>query len=183
MFDIISTQQRFEKVIDFFKQEIATIRTDRATPDLLSGIKVDAYQTLTPLNQLANITITSNQNLLIQPWDQNIVKNIEKAISTSDLGLTPIIDGKQIRITLPSLTEERRQELKKILQQKSEKAKISLRVIREEINKKLKQNKKEGEITEDDYFKLQKKLQKMIDEYNQKIYQLSEKKDEDLTLD
>lgn len=153
------------KVIEALKKELKRVRTGRASLSLLDGIKVDYYGTLTPLNQLATLAAPESRLITIQPWDTTVIKEIEKAILKSDLGLTPSSDGKIIRIAIPPLTEQRRKELVKVVHKISEEYKVSVRNLRREANELIKEIKKDGKISEDDAFKSQEKIQKITDEH------------------
>ncbi len=146
-------------------KELNRIRTGRASVSLIDGLKVDYYGTITPLNQIATLSVPESRLITIQPWDTNIIGDIEKAIQKSDLGLNPMNDGKIIRISIPSLSEERRKELVKVAGKIVEDCKISLRNHRRNINENLKNMKKEKEISEDDYFRKHDEVQKTTDEY------------------
>ena len=161
---IQSKQEEFDKAIEFFKKDISNLRTGRANPGMLDGIQAEAYGVKTPLNGLASITISDAKTIQVSPWDKNVIKDIEKAILKSDLGLTPSNDGKIIRIAIPPLTEERRKELVKVVHKKCEDYKVSIRNIRRDANDLLKSMKKDGEISEDDAFKAQDQVQKITDE-------------------
>ncbi len=179
--DIIEeTKKEFDKTINFFEEDIATIRTGRANPSLVEKIVVDSYGSKMPLNQLASISTMGPRTLAIQPWDQSIVSEIEKALSQSDLGGSPVVDGNIIRVTLPSLTEEYRKKLLKLLGDKAEAAKISLRKSREEAWRKIQDNFKKGEIREDDKFKGRDGLQELIDDYSQKVEETYKRKEEEI---
>jgi len=153
------------KVIEALKKELKRVRTGRASLSLLDGIKVDYYGTLTPLNQLATLAVPESRQITIQPWDTTVIKEIEKAVLRSDLGLTPSSDGKIIRIAIPPLTEQRRKELVKIVHKISEEYKVSVRNLRRDANELIKDIKKDGKITEDEAFKSQEKVQKITDEH------------------
>jgi ribosome recycling factor len=153
------------KVIEALKKELKRVRTGRASLSLLDGIKVDYYGTLTPLNQLATLAAPESRLITIQPWDTAVIKEIEKAVLKSDLGLTPSSDGKIVRIAIPPLTEQRRKELVKIVHKISEEYKVSVRNLRRDANELIKEIKKEGKISEDDAFKSQEKVQKITDEH------------------
>jgi len=158
------TEERMGKSIAALKNEFKRIRTGRASQALLDGLKVDYYGTLTPINQMASIAVPESRLITIQPWDVTVINNIEKAILKSDLGLTPGNDGKIIRIAIPPLTEERRKELVKIVGKMSEDYKVAIRNIRRDSNELLKGLKKDGDISEDDAFKAQDRVQKITDE-------------------
>ena len=162
-------KRRMAKSVEKFKEEIARIRTGRASVALLDGIKVDYYGTEMPLNQMATISVADARLIVIQPWDVSAIGAIEKAIQRSELGLNPVNDGKVIRIAVPPLTEERRKELVKMVRKIAEEARVAVRNIRRDILDDLKELKKEGEISEDDFFRAQEQLQKITDEYIGKI--------------
>ena len=153
------------KVIEALKKELKRVRTGRASLSLLDGIKVDYYGTLTPLNQIATLAAPESRLITIQPWDTTVIKEVEKAILKSDLGLTPSSDGKIIRIAIPPLTEQRRKELVKVVHKISEEYKVSVRNLRRDANELIKDIKKDGKISEDDAFKSQEKIQKITDEH------------------
>lgn len=160
-------RQRMVKTIDALEKEFKKIRTGRASLALFEDIKVDYYGTPTPLKQMASLSVPESRLVIIQPWDQTVIGLIEKEILKSELGLTPMNDGKVIRIAIPPLTEERRKELVKIIRRIEEEYKISIRSIRRETNEFLKSMKKDGDISEDDFFKAQTHIQKITDEYIQ----------------
>lgn len=159
------TKKNMGKKIDTLKQDLTKMRTGRASLSILDGIKVDYYGTSTPLNQVATLAIPEARLITIQPWDSTVIGDIEKAILKSELGLTPMNDGKLIRISIPPLTEDRRKELVKVVRKTVESYKVAIRTIRRESNEDLKGLKKEGEISEDEAFKAQEKVQKITDEY------------------
>jgi ribosome recycling factor len=170
----------FESAIEHFSVEMAKIRTGRAHPGLVENLSVDYYGTRTPLRQIASISIPEARQILISPWDKGSLVLIEAAIRESDLGLNPGNDGVALRITLPALTEETRKSLVKSLNQRAEEARIAVRNIREEIWKDIQDFEKEGTISEDDKFAGKDELQKVIDEYNQKLEVLRKKKEEEV---
>lgn len=170
----------FEKAISHLKGELNSIRTGRANPTLVENIIVNYYGTKTPLQQLANISVPDTRYIIIQPWDKNTIKDIEKSINASDLGLNPINEGNIIRIVIPALTEERRKDLSKVVHQKIEETRVSIRNIREEVWRTIKDKKTSSEITEDDMFQQQKELQKVIDEYNEKIKTMGDEKEKEI---
>jgi ribosome recycling factor len=159
------TQENMEKAIAALKKELKRVRTGRASLSLLDGIKVDYYGTLTPINQLATLAVPESRLITIQPWDATVIKEIEKAILRSDLGLTPSSDGKIVRIAIPPLTEQRRKELVKVVHKICEEYKVSVRNIRRDSNEMVKELKKDGEISEDNAFTSQEKIQKITDDY------------------
>lgn len=177
---IKKTKDGFEKVVKHFETDISGIRTGRATPSLVENITVDSYGTKMPLSQLASINVPGTRILTIQPWDRTIIPSIEKAISQSNLGVGCSVDQDLIRISLPPLTEEFRRNFIKILNDKNEEAKVSLRRIREDSWKEMQDRFRSGEIREDDKFKGKDDLQKAIDEYSRKIDELSDRKNKEI---
>ncbi|OGW44973.1 MAG: ribosome recycling factor [Nitrospirae bacterium RBG_13_41_22] len=159
------TTERMSRTIEALKKEFASIRTGRASLALLDGIMVNYYDTPTPLQQLVSLSIPESRQIAIQPWDQKIIPDIEKAILKSDLGLTPMNDGKMIRINIPPLTEERRKQLVKAVRKKAEEAKVAIRNIRRDSNEELKKLEKEKHLSEDIVKKSQDEIQKITDSY------------------
>jgi ribosome recycling factor len=168
------------KSIEALNNEFKRVRTGRASLSILDPIRVDYYGTLTPLNQMASLSVPESRLIMIQPWDVSVIKDIEKAILKSDLGLTPSNDGKIIRITIPPLTEERRKQLVRSIQKKSEEFKIAVRNIRRDSNELLKSLKKDGEISEDDAFRAQDQVQKITDEHIQLIDDVCSEKEKEI---
>jgi len=159
------TRERMDKSITALKSELNRVRTGRASLSLLDGIRADYYDQPTLLNQMATLAVPESRLITIQPWDVSIIKEIEKAILKSDLGLTPTNDGKIVRIAIPPLTEERRKELVKVVHKMTEDSKVGVRNIRRDSNDLLKGLKKDGDISEDDAFRAQENVQKITDEY------------------
>ena len=174
------TKDNMGKSIDALKNEFNRVRTGRASLTILDGIRVDYYGTLTPLNQMATLSVPESRLITIQPWDVSVIKEIEKAILKSDLGLTPSNDGKIIRISIPPLTEERRKELVKVINKISEDHKIAVRNIRRDSNELLKGLKKDGDISEDDAFKAQDQVQKITDEHIKLIDDVNKDKEKEI---
>jgi len=174
------TRESMEKSIDSLKNDLTKIRTGRASLSILDNIRVDYYGTTTPLKQMASLSVPESRLITIQPWDVSIIREIEKAILKSDLGLTPSNDGKLIRIAIPPLTEERRKQLVKVVLKKSEEHKIAVRNIRRESNEMLKDLKKDGDIAEDDAFKAQDQIQKITDEYIRLIDEVCKEKEKEI---
>ncbi len=174
------TQERMGKSITALNNEFKRVRTGRASVSLLDGIRVDYYGTQTLLNQMASLSVPESRLIMIQPWDVSVIKDIEKAILKSDLGLTPSNDGKVIRISIPPLTEERRKEIVKIVQKMSEEHKVAIRNIRRDSNELLKGLKKDGDISEDDAFKAQEQVQKITDEHIKLIDDIYKKKEKEI---
>jgi ribosome recycling factor len=168
------------KTITSLKNELKRVRTGRANLSLLDGIRVDYYGTLTPINQMASLSVPESRLITIQPWDVSVIKEIEKALLKSDLGLTPSSDGKIIRITIPPLTEERRKQLAKTVHKACEDHKIAIRNIRRDANEMLKTLKKDGDIAEDDAFKGQDQVQKITDEFIAKIDEIYKEKEKEI---
>jgi len=174
------TRERMGKTISALRNELKRIRTGRASLALLDGIRVDYYGTLTPLNQMASLSVPESRLITIQPWDVSVIKDIEKAILKSDLGLTPSSDGKLIRIAIPPLTEERRKELVKVVNKICEEHKVALRNIRRDSNDLLKGFKKDGDISEDDAFKAQDQVQKITDDHIQQVDDIYKDKEKEI---
>jgi ribosome recycling factor len=162
-------EDRMKKALESLHREFATVRTGRPSPALLEHIKVDYYGVPTPIPHLATISVPEPNLMVIQPYDKNVIKDIEKAILASDLGLTPSNDGNLIRLTFPPLTEERRQELVKVVRQMAEEARIAVRNIRRETNDEFKKMKNNSEISEDEYHLYLEEVQKLTDKYIEEI--------------
>ncbi|MEA1900090.1 MAG: ribosome recycling factor [Thermodesulfobacteriota bacterium] len=158
------TKENMGKSIAALKKDLNKVRTGRASLSLLDGIFVNYYGTRTPINQMASLSVPESRLIIIQPWDVSVIKEIEKAIFKSDLGLTPSNDGKIIRISIPALTEERRKELVKIVRKICEDYKVAVRNIRRDSNELIKGLKTDGDISEDDAFKAHDQIQKITDE-------------------
>ena len=173
-------KKRMGKSVSAFQNEIAKVRTGRASVALVDSIKVDYYGTTMPLNQMATITVADARLIVIQPWDPSAISAIEKAIQRSDLGLSPTNDGKVIRLAVPPLTEERRKELVKLVRKMAEEARVAIRNIRRDVLDDFKELKKEGEISEDDFYRAQDQLQKITDEHIEKIDKILEAKEKDI---
>ncbi len=167
--DMEAFQDRMEKTIQNLEEEFNTIRVGRANPHILDKITVDYYGTPTPLQQVGNISVPEARMLLIQPWDSSLIKEIEKAIQASDVGINPSNDGKVIRLVFPELTEEKRKEESKEVKKKGEQAKVAIRNIRRDAMDLFKKQRKDNAITEDDQKDLEESLQKMTDEYIKKV--------------
>ncbi len=173
-------RQRMDKSVEAFRNEIAKIRTGKATTALLDGIKVDYYGTLTPLNQVGNVSVMDVHTISITPWDKSMVLVIDKAILASDLGLNPISDGTNLKIPIPALTEERRRELVKIVKKFGEDAKVALRNVRRDTNDHLKKVEKNKELTEDQLKEAEKETQKLTDEHIAKIEDIIKHKEKEI---
>jgi ribosome recycling factor len=173
-------KERMGKALEALKREYGRLRTGRASIALLDGIRVSYYDTPTPLNQMASLAIPEPRLIVIQPWDKTALGDIEKAILKSELGLTPMNDGKVIRIAIPPLTEERRKELVKVARKMAEENKVAIRNIRRDANEMLKDLKKEKEITEDHLYRSQEDVQKVTDEFISKVDELCAAKENEI---
>ncbi len=173
-------ESRMKKAIEVIKKDMASVRTGRAHPAILEDIKVDYYGTPVPINQIATISAPEARLLVIQPWDKSALKEIEKAILRSPLGLTPQNDGNVIRVSIPPLTEERRKELIRLVRKKAEEGRITIRNIRRDVMEELKEKKENGEIPEDDYFRLSKEVQEITDKYIEKVEEILKLKEEEI---
>ena len=180
MFDDKSYNQKMDKTFNIFINELTSLRTGRANSSMLDLIKVDVYGQKMPINQLGSITIPEARTINIQVWDLNNVKLIDAAIQKSELGLNPQIDGQLIRLPVPNLSEERRNELKKIIKTTGEKCKVSIRNIRREANDQLKSLLKSKEIGEDDEKKYEKIIQAFTDDHIKKIDQKVDIKEKEI---
>ncbi len=172
--------ERMSGALEALKRDFASIRTSRASLALLDDIMVNYYGTSTPLQQLASLSIPDSRQISIQPWDQKIIPEIEKAIMKSDLGITPVNDGRIIRIHIPSLTEERRKQLVKIVKKKAEEAKVAIRNIRRDINEELKKLEKENYLSEDDLKRSQDEIQKTTDIHIAKVDEILAHKEKEI---
>lgn len=177
---IFEMAEKMEKSVDSFKNELSKIRTGRASISLLDGIHVDAYGSSLPINQVGTLTIPESRMIAIQPWDVQMVPAIEKAILKSDIGLTPMSDGKVIRLNIPQLTEERRRDLVKQVKKIAEEFRVAVRNIRREAIDILKKQKKDKEISEDDLFKLQDEAQTETDSYIKQIDEATASKEKEV---
>ncbi len=173
-------RQKMNKAVDALKKDFLKIRTGRASTALLDGIKVDCYDTQMPIDQVATISAPESRLITIQPWDQTIIGSVEKSILKSELGLTPMNDGKIIRISIPPLTEERRKELAKLARKMAEENKISIRNFRREANEMLKELKAEKEISEDELYRSQDDVQKITDEFIKKVDETTAQKEQEI---
>ncbi|MEN8782315.1 MAG: ribosome recycling factor [Desulfobacterales bacterium] len=174
------TRENMGKSVDDLKREFKRVRTGRASLSILDGIRVNYYGTPTPLNQMATLAVPESRLITIQPWDVSGIKEIEKAILKSDLGLTPSSDGKIVRIAIPPLTEERRKGLVRVINKVSEEHKVAVRNIRRDANEMLKDLKKEGDISEDEAFKAQDQVQKITDDHINLVDQITKEKEKEI---
>ena len=171
---------RMTAALDTLGRELASVRTGRASTSLLDGLRVDYYGTPTPINQMASISVPDARTLVIQPWEANQLKAIEKAIMASDLGLTPQNDGKVIRLAMPSPTEERRKQLAKSVHKIAEESRIAIRNIRREANDKLKGMARDKKVSEDDERRGHDQIQKTTDKFIAKVDELLKKKEQEI---
>ena len=174
------TRDRMGKTVEALKHELNRVRTGRASLSLLDGIRVDYYGTPTALHQMASLSIPESRLILIQPWDTSVIKEIEKALLKSDLGLTPSSDGKVVRIAIPPLTEDRRKQLVKVVYKMSEDHKVAVRNIRRDGNEMLKSLKKDGDISEDAAFKAQDEIQRITDDFVKRIDEIIKTKEKEI---
>lgn len=174
------TIERMHGALDALKKDLGSIRTGRASLALMDGMTVDYYGTPTPLQQLASLSVPESRQIAIQPWESKIIPDIEKAILKSDLGLTPMNDGKVIRITIPVLTEERRKQLVKVVRKRAEEAKVAVRNIRRESNEELKKFEKDKHLSEDDVKKEQEEIQKITDSNIKKVDEILGHKEKEI---
>lgn len=172
---------RFEKAIDHLQHEVATLRTGRATPAIVEDIPVESYGTKQPLKAVASITVADAKTITVDPWDKGLIQAVESAIRQSPLGINPVNDGKVIRLPLPDLTTERRQELIKVLHGKLEEARIAVRKTREDIRNDIDAKVKDKSISEDEKFTYQEEVEKIVKEYNQRIKEIGEAKEKEIT--
>ena len=173
-------ESRMKKAVEATRSDFNTMRTGRASPALLDRVQVDYYGAPTPLNQVASVTVPDSQMIMIQPWDKASLEAIEKAIQSSDLGLNPSNDGQVIRLAIPSLTEERRVELQKIVRHMAEEGRVAIRNIRRDANDHFKSSEKEHEISEDDKRRSQDEIQGVTDRHIAEIDHMLETKEKDL---
>ena len=174
------TEERMKKAVEAMRKELASIRTGKATTSLLDGIRVDYYGTMTPLSQVANISVPDVRLLVIQPWEKKLIPEIVKAIQKSDLGLNPQSDPNVIRLPIPPLTEERRKDLVKLVKKVVEEGKVAVRNIRRDSNDALKKAEKDKEISEDESRKGQQRVQEITDEHIEKTEEMLKKKEQEI---
>lgn len=177
---ISNAEKRMEKAVESISKRFSSVRTGRASPSLLDGIKVDYYGTKTPINQMATISVPEPRLIVIQPWDKTAVKEIEKAIVESNIGLNPAVDKNVIRLVIPELTEERREELVRHIHNLAEEGRVAIRNIRREANSGIRKLEKEKEISEDDRYFYEDEIQEITDNYIEEIDELLEEKEEEI---
>ncbi len=171
---------KMDKTLNVYSEDLQAVRAGRANPSILDKIMVDYYGVPTPIPQLGNVSVPEARTLLIQPWDMGVVKEVEKAILKSELGINPNNDGKTIRLTFPPLTEERRKELVKDIHKRAEEAKVAIRSIRRDAIESYKTQKKNSEITEDDLKEIEKDIQNLTDQYSKEIDTILAKKEKEI---
>lgn len=173
--------EKMDKTIDALMSQYASVRAGRANAGVIDHIRVDYYGVPTPISQIGSVSTPDPRTLVIQPWDKSILKDVEKAIQTSDIGINPQNDGSVIRLAFPQLTEERRRELAKQVRKYSEDGKVAIRNIRRDAMEDFKKMKKNSEITEDDQKNMEKDIQKIVDDYIKKIEDITVKKEKELS--
>ena len=173
-------EQKMKGALSFTQEELSGLRTGRANPKLLDRVSVDYYGTQVPLNQLASFSVPEPRLLVIQPFDRNVVGSIEKAIMSSDLGLTPSNDGNVIRLAFPPLTEERRRELIRMAKERGEEGRVSVRNVRRHAKEALERTEKDHDISEDELKRAEKELQRLTDQYVSEVDRLLERKEQEL---
>ncbi len=178
--ELQNLEERMQKTIDVFSQNLSEIRAGRANPSILNKISVEYYGVQTPINQVAGISVPEARTIVIQPWDSSVLKAIEKAILASDIGLNPNNDGKVIRLNFPELTEERRKDLAKDIRKIAEEARVAVRSIRRDGMESVKTELKNSEITEDQKSDLEDKIQKLTDKYVAEIDKMLENKEKEI---
>lgn len=177
---IKSSEETMKKSISFLRDELATIRAGKANPKLIDKIQVSYYGTMTPINQVANISVPDPRTIVIQPWDSSLIKDVERAILTSELGINPSNDGKIIRLSIPPLTEERRKDLLKVVKKETENSKIAIRNIRRDAIEEFKRQEKVSELTKDDLKKAEEDAQKITDKYIKLIDDIYKEKEKEI---
>lgn len=174
------TKNKMSQAVKAYSKNLATVRAGRANPSLLDSVQVEYYGALTPLNQLASISVPEARLLVVTPFDKSSINDIEKAIQKADLGLTPSNDGNLIRISIPPLTEERRKELVKVVGKYAEEAKVQIRNVRRDANDQLKKDEKNGELTEDESRGFQNDVQTETDKHIKEIDELTKEKEQEI---
>jgi len=175
-------KERMTKAVDHCRQEVSTVRTGRASSNILDLIKVDYYGTMTPLTNMAHVSVPEAQLIVVQPFDPTSLESIERAILSSDVGLTPNNDGNVIRLNIPSLTEERRKEFIKVVHKMIEDGRVSIRNIRRDVNDHLKKMEKDGELSEDNLKRALANVQETTDEFIKELNDLQEMKEKELMM-
>ncbi|HBR80258.1 MAG: Ribosome-recycling factor [Candidatus Uhrbacteria bacterium GW2011_GWE2_45_35] len=177
---ILAHKTSFEAVIDHLHQELNQIRTGRATPALVENLSIEVYGSTMEMKGVASISVLDAKTLIIEPWDKNTLKAIEKAIQESSIGINPVVDGKAVRLSMPAMTEDSRKALAKAMKEKLEEAKVAARSVREKARNEVIEAEKQGEFTEDEKFKLLEELDKLTKEYTDKVEEMGKAKEEEL---
>lgn len=177
---IKNAEKRMKKAIESIKTRFSSVRTGRASPSLLEGIKADYYGSKTPINQMATISVPEPRLIAIQPWDKTAIKEIEKAIVEANIGLNPNVDKNVIRLVIPELTEERRKDLVRHVHNLTEEGRVAIRNIRRDANNAIRKLEKKGEISEDERYFYEDEIQEFTDEYIEEIDELLEEKEEEI---
>jgi len=178
--DYTNIEERMKKTINVYEENLSEIRAGRANPEILNKITVDYYGTATPINQMAGISVPEARLIVIQPWDMSVLKEIERAILASDIGITPNNDGKVIRLNFPELNEERRKELVKDIRKMSEESKVAVRSVRRDGIDEFKKMQKESSITEDELKQAEDQIQKLTDKYVEQIDKITDSKEKEI---
>lgn len=179
--NITDFKGEFVKAVEFLKSDITQLRTGRASTAMVDAITVEAYGSRQPLKAVGTIMVADPKTITIEPWDKSLLGAVEKGVRDSGLGINPVNDGRLIRLNLPELTSERRQELIKVLHQKLEQARISVRKIREDVRELIASEEKDKSISEDNKFRLQEDLEKLVKSYNEEIQKIGENKEKEIT--
>ncbi|MFB5083027.1 ribosome recycling factor [Symbiobacterium thermophilum] len=177
---IKDAEERMKKAVEVFRQEVAGMRANRATPALLDKVRVEAYGSEVPVNNVATIEVPDPRTLVIKPWDRSLIKAIERAINASDLGLNPTNDGQVIRLSIPPMTEERRRELVKVVAKRTEEQRVAIRNIRRDANEQIKKLEKDKAVSEDESKRAQDEVQKLTDKYIKEVDQLMAAKEKEI---
>ena len=172
----------FEAVIEHMRGELVQMRTGRATPAIVEDLMVEAYGAPMTIKGTASVNVADAKTLVIEPWDKGLLKAIEKAIQESNIGINPVVDGKVVRLVMPPMTEESRKQLVKVMKEKLEQARVSLRGVREKAREEVVGMEKEKEIGEDEKFRLLEELEKMVKDSNEKVKEIGEKKEEEINV-
>lgn len=180
MANLAQTEQRLKKVVLKFEEDLQSIRTGKAHVSMIENILVESYGIKTPISHVASISTPDAKSIIVKPWDKNLMPTIEVAIQKANLGVQPISDKDQIRLSLPPLTEERRKELTKVVGKKMEEARISARQIRDEFRKEIQHGEQEGKISENQKFSENKKMEAIVEEVNRKIAEIADKKEKEI---
>ena len=178
--DYTNIKEKMEKCINVYSEKLSEVRAGRANPAILNKIRIDYYGTATPISQVAGISVPEARLIVIQPWDMSVLKEIEKAILASDIGINPNNDGKVIRLAFPELTEERRKDLVKDIKKMAEEAKVAVRNVRREGIDKAKADQKAGDITEDELKGAENEIQKLTDKYVEEVDKIAEAKEKEV---